>query len=90
MPLFVKLGSFARNLFFSRRVEADLDQEIRGHLQMLTEENVRAGILAEAAQATGDMAAATQRYQQFLEVWQNAGINRPEVATAKEFLAKHQ
>jgi len=46
--------------------------------------------LAQAAQATGDMAAATERYQQFLEVWKNADINRPEIATAKEFLAKHQ
>ncbi|HWY45151.1 MAG TPA: hypothetical protein VNX66_16755 [Candidatus Sulfotelmatobacter sp.] len=46
--------------------------------------------LAQAAQATGDMAAATQRYQQFLEVWKNADINRPEVATAKQFPAEQQ
>ena len=44
--------------------------------------------IARAAQATGDKATARQRYQQFLELWKNADRDRPEVTTAKEFLAK--
>jgi len=46
--------------------------------------------LAQAAQASGDMAAATQRYQQFLAIWKNEDTDRPEVATANEFLGNHQ
>jgi predicted permease len=44
MPLLVKARSFLRNFFSSRRVEADLDQEVHAHLEMLTEENIRAGV----------------------------------------------
>jgi len=44
--------------------------------------------IARAAQATGDKATAHQRYQQFLTLWKNADPDRPEVTTAKEFLAK--
>jgi hypothetical protein len=29
MPLFVKARSFLRNLFLARRVEVDLDQDVR-------------------------------------------------------------
>src|SRR5438132_296695 len=50
MPLFVKARSFLRNLFLSRRVEADLDQEVHAHLEMLTEENIRAGMPPKEAQ----------------------------------------
>jgi predicted permease len=50
MPLFVKARSFLRNLFASRRVEVDLDQEVHSHLEMLTEENIRAGLPPEEAQ----------------------------------------
>ncbi len=49
MPLFVKVRTFLRNLFSSRRVEADLDQEIHSHLEMLTEENIRAGMSPQEA-----------------------------------------
>ncbi|MBZ5537857.1 MAG: ABC transporter permease [Acidobacteriia bacterium] len=38
-----------RNLFLSRRVEVDLDQEVHAHLEMLTEENIRAGMPPEEA-----------------------------------------
>src|SRR4030095_12448595 len=52
MPLVVKVRSFLRNLFSSRRVEADLDEEVRSHLEMLVEENLRAGMTkAEALRA---------------------------------------
>src|SRR6266403_1169521 len=44
--------------------------------------------IALAAQAAGDKITAQQRYQQFLALWKNADIDRPEVTTAKEFLAK--
>jgi len=49
MPLLVKARSFLRNFFSSRRVEADLDQEVHAHLEMLTEENIRAGMPPEEA-----------------------------------------
>lgn len=44
--------------------------------------------LARAAQAMGDNATAIERYREFLTVWKDADLDRPEVATAKEFLAK--
>src|SRR5438132_11520016 len=50
MPLFVKARSFLRNLLLSRRVELDLDQEVHAHLEMLTEENIRAGVPPQEAQ----------------------------------------
>jgi predicted permease len=50
MPLLVKVRSFLRNLFLSRRVEVDLDQEVHSHLEMLIEENIRAGMPPHEAQ----------------------------------------
>jgi putative ABC transport system permease protein len=50
MPLLVKARSFLRNLFFTRRVDADLDQEVRSHLEMLVEEKIRAGVTPAEAQ----------------------------------------
>jgi macrolide transport system ATP-binding/permease protein len=50
MPLFVKVRSFLRNLFLSRRGEVDLDQEVHSHLEMLIEENIRAGMPPKEAQ----------------------------------------
>ena len=44
--------------------------------------------LGRAAQATGDKGMAKQRYEEFLALWKNADRDRPEVATAKEFLAR--
>jgi len=44
VPLFVKARSLLRNLFSRRRVEVDLDQEVRAHLELLAEENIRAGM----------------------------------------------
>jgi predicted permease len=49
MPLFVKVRSFLRNLFLSRRVEVDLDNEVRAHLELMTAENMRAGMAPEEA-----------------------------------------
>jgi putative ABC transport system permease protein len=50
MPILVKARSFLRNLFSPRGVEADLDQEVRSHLELLTAENIRAGMLPNEAQ----------------------------------------
>jgi hypothetical protein len=44
MRLFVKARSFLRNLFRHRDVEADLDQELHSHLELLIAENIRAGM----------------------------------------------
>jgi hypothetical protein len=44
--------------------------------------------LARAAQTLGDNATASKRYQEFLSMWNDADPDRPEVATAKEFLAE--
>jgi macrolide transport system ATP-binding/permease protein len=44
MPLLVKARSFLRNLFFTRRLDADLDQEVHSHLELLIEEKIRAGM----------------------------------------------
>jgi predicted permease len=50
MPLTVKVRSFLRNLFSTHRVEVDLDQEVHSHLEMLVEENIRAGMPPKEAQ----------------------------------------
>jgi putative ABC transport system permease protein len=50
MPFFKKVRSFVRNLFLSRRVEVDLDQEVHAHLEMLTDEKMRAGLSPAEAQ----------------------------------------
>jgi putative ABC transport system permease protein len=44
MSLFTRAQGFLRNLFRSNRVDADLDEEVHSHLEMLTEENLRAGM----------------------------------------------
>jgi hypothetical protein len=44
--------------------------------------------LARAEQTLGDNATARERYQKFLSLWKDADADRPEVATAKEFLTK--
>ena len=44
MPFLLKARSFLRNTFLARRVESDLDEEVRSHLEMLTEENIQSRI----------------------------------------------
>jgi len=46
----LKARSFLRNLFLSRSVDADLDQEVQAHLELLTEEHIRGGMPAHEAQ----------------------------------------
>jgi macrolide transport system ATP-binding/permease protein len=55
MPLLVKARSFLRNLFYSRRVDADLDQEVHAHLELLIEEKMRAGMPAAEARREARM-----------------------------------
>jgi predicted permease len=50
MPLFGKFRSLLRNIISTRGVEADLDHEVRAHLELLTDENVRAGLSPMEAQ----------------------------------------
>jgi putative ABC transport system permease protein len=50
MPLLPKVHSFLRNLFSFPRMDMDLDQEVHSHIELLTEENIRAGMPAEEAQ----------------------------------------
>jgi hypothetical protein len=52
MPSFVKIRSLLRNFFWTRRVDADLDEEVHSHLDMLTEENIRTGMPSDEAQRT--------------------------------------
>jgi len=50
MSLSGKIRILFQNLLSPRRVDADLDREVRSHLEMLTEENMRAGMTREEAQ----------------------------------------
>jgi predicted permease len=70
MPLLVKARSFLRNLFSSGRLDGDLDQEIRAHLEMLIEENIRAGMPPREAQRAAriELGGAEQVKEQVREV----------------------
>jgi putative ABC transport system permease protein len=50
MPFFSKARSFLRNLFSRQRVDADLDSEVRSHLDLLTDEKLRDGMPAQEAE----------------------------------------
>src|SRR6266481_6199586 len=50
MPILVKARSFLRNIFLPHRADVDLDQEVRSHLEMLADENIRAGMPPHEAQ----------------------------------------
>jgi putative ABC transport system permease protein len=50
MSFFVRARSFLRNLLLSDRVDADLDEEVHSHLEMLTQENLSAGMQEAEAQ----------------------------------------
>lgn len=55
MRFFAKARSFLRNLLLARRVEAELDEEVRAHLEMLIEENVRSGMKKDEARRAAQM-----------------------------------
>ena len=77
MPLFVRVRSFLRNLFASRRVEADLDEEVRSHLEMLVDEKLRAGMTkAEALRAARiELGGIDQVKDQVQEKRIGSGVN---------------
>ncbi len=50
MPLRAKVQSLVRNLLSTRRVDKDIDEEVRSQLEMLAEENIRAGMPPNEAQ----------------------------------------
>jgi putative ABC transport system permease protein len=50
VPLLAKARSFLRNLFSSGRVDGDLDQEVRSHLELLTDQNLREGMPLKEAE----------------------------------------
>ena len=66
MPVLAKARSFLRNLFLTRRVEQDLDQEVRSHLQLLIDENLRAGMSRQEAERAAriELGGAEQVKQQ--------------------------
>ena len=55
MPLLVKARSFLRNLFSRHRADRDADEEVRAHLELLLEENLRAGMSTEQARRAARM-----------------------------------
>src|SRR5689334_16486972 len=69
MPFIPKAASFLRNLFLTRRVERDLDLEVRSHLQLLIDENLRAGMSPQESQraARMELGGAEQVKQQVRE-----------------------
>lgn len=69
MPVLAKARSFLRNLFLTQRVEQDLDLEVRSHLQLLIDENIRAGMSPQEAQraARMELGGAEQVKQQVRE-----------------------
>src|SRR5258707_8985968 len=81
MPLFVKARSFLRNLFLSRRVEVDLDQEVHSHLEMLIAENIRAGLPPQEAQRAAriELGGIEQVKEEFgeegLATWRPSGVS---------------
>jgi putative ABC transport system permease protein len=50
MPLVAKVRGFLRNLLAARRMDEELDQEIRSHLEQLADENIREGMSWKEAQ----------------------------------------
>jgi predicted permease len=55
MPILPQLTSFWRNLFKRRRVEGDLDDELRTYLDQLTEEKQRSGMSPREARRAAAM-----------------------------------
>jgi hypothetical protein len=46
--------------------------------------------IARAAEASGDNATARQSYEDFLRIWKDADTDRPELVTARKFLANRK
>jgi putative ABC transport system permease protein len=81
MPLVVRVRSFLRNQFLSRRVDVDLDLEVHSHLELLIAENIRAGMPPHEAQRAAriELGGIEQVKEQVREVrigdWVRAAIS---------------
>src|SRR5690242_18022272 len=49
MPLLPRIASLGRNLFDKENVDRELTEEIRAHLDLLTEAKIQAGLTPEQA-----------------------------------------
>src|SRR5215469_8982797 len=69
MPVLAKARSFLRNLFLTERVEQDLELEVRSHLQLLIDENLRTGMSGQEAERSArmELGGAEQVKQQVRE-----------------------
>jgi hypothetical protein len=77
MPVAPKLHSLARNLFHRRAVEREIDDEMRAYLEILTEENIAAGLTPRLARrrALLEIGGVEQVKEQVREVRRGAGLN---------------
>ena len=64
MPLLPQLASVWRNLFRKAGVERDLDDELRGYVELLTEEKMRAGLPPEAARRAARVEAGVEHVKE--------------------------
>ena len=55
MPLLAKFRSLLENVFFGRRVDSELDQEVKSHLEMLVEEHLESGMTRAEARRTAQL-----------------------------------
>jgi putative ABC transport system permease protein len=55
MSLFMKTRSFLRNLLLSGRLDSDLGQELHSHLEMVIEQNLRAGMSPSEARRSAQI-----------------------------------
>ena len=69
MPVLARARGLLRNLLLTQRVERDLDQEVHSHLQLLIDENLRAGMSPQEAERTArmELGGAEQVKQQVRE-----------------------
>jgi len=87
------LASRVRALFVVRRLDRDLDRELRSHIKMETEANLRRGLSPQEARraAVREFGGITQTAEQGWSVALSAGECRPfldEEGIAQRFLQK--
>jgi len=65
-------------MFLARRVESDLDEEVRSHLEMLAEENIQAGMSPEEARRAAriELGGVDQLKEQVHQVQAATGFTR--------------
>src|SRR2546429_9547830 len=88
MPLLAKAKSLLRNLLFTRRVEEDLDREVRSHFQMLVDERIRAGMGRKEAERGGrmELGGAEQVKEQEREIGRGWGRERGWISVVADAL----